>query len=331
MNILYTCDDNYVWLMGISVISLFENNRNIDELNIYLLGDKISDKNKHILWTIAECYKRKVTIIDVPKIKIPKSVVSSRWPMSAFTRLYSGQLLPGEIKKILYLDCDTIVTGSILELEELDVSDYVVYGVKDCISGLYKQNIGLQPKAQYINAGVLLFNLEKLRKVDIKETIDQYMLKYEHLINYADQDILNGIFRDKIGIIDLKYNVMTIDIAHTYKEIKVLRRPTNYYTEKEFENAVNNPIIIHYTTNMLIVRPWFENANHPFTDEFRKYMKLSPWKKVILKEMKFSSREARVIGIIMRLPNMLAYSILGLIHSHITPLVNRLSSMRKKG
>ena len=48
MNILYTCDDNYVWLMGISVISLFENNQNINEITVYLLGEKVKDKNKVI-------------------------------------------------------------------------------------------------------------------------------------------------------------------------------------------------------------------------------------------------------------------------------------------
>ena len=52
MNILYTCDDNYVWLMGISVISLFENNQNINEITVYLLGEKVKDKNKQILCAI---------------------------------------------------------------------------------------------------------------------------------------------------------------------------------------------------------------------------------------------------------------------------------------
>lgn len=330
MNVLYTCDNNYVWLMGISVISLFENNRNIDELNVYLLGEQISDINKKILWNIAEDYKRMIIVIDIPNIDIPKALVSDRWPLSAFTRLYSGQLLPNEIKKVLYLDCDTVIKGSIIELEALDISDCVVYGVKDCIGRLYKKNIGLQPNAQYINAGVLLLNLEELRKTDIKEIVDQYMTIYEKLINYADQDILNGIFKGRIGIIDPKYDVMTVEAVHTYKEIKKLRRPDNYYTEKEVEAAINDPIIIHYTTNMRVVRPWFVNSNHPFKDEFRKYMKISPWKNVKLEEMQFKSKEAKIIGIIMKFPNAMAYSILGLIHSKVKPLVICLKSKKRK-
>ena len=60
----------------------------------------------------------------------------------------------------------------------------------------YKKNIGLKPDGLYINAGVLLINLEKLRKVDISKRLGSYMTKYEKLINYADQDVLNGTFED---------------------------------------------------------------------------------------------------------------------------------------
>ena len=40
-------------------------------------------------------------MIDVPKMDIPRALVSSRWPLSAFTRLYAGKLLPDSIDKIL--------------------------------------------------------------------------------------------------------------------------------------------------------------------------------------------------------------------------------------
>lgn len=330
MDVLYTCDNNYVWLMGISTISLFECNKSMDSLSVYLLGESISKENKEILDEIAKKYGRRITVIDVPKIDIPESLVSARWPLSAFTRLYSGQLLPEKLKKVLYLDCDTIISGSISELDELDVSEKIVYGVKDCIGSSYKKNIGLKPNAIYVNAGVLLFNLERLRKVDINNVVAQYMRQYEKLINYADQDVLNGILKGEIGVLNPRYDVMTIDVEHTYKEISILRRPTNFYAEQELKNAVNNPVIIHYTTNMRVVRPWFINANHPLTENFRKYLSLSPWKNIELREMKFTANEARVIGMIMKLPKPIAYRVLGFIHSEAKPLYIKLRANRRK-
>ena len=104
MTIVYTCDNNFVWIMGISMISLFENNRDMVDLNVYLLGDCVSKENKTILTSIATKYKRVCCFVDVPNLNIPEKLISNRWPKSAFTRMFSGELLPKEIHKILYLD-----------------------------------------------------------------------------------------------------------------------------------------------------------------------------------------------------------------------------------
>ena len=318
MNIVYTCDNNYIWIMGISVISLFENNKEMDNLDVYLLGEMISIENKKLIRDIGKKYKRTIHIIDVPKFDIPETIISARWPLSAFTRLFSGELLPETIKKVLYLDCDTIISGEINELVNWDMGGNIFSGVKDCIGTLYKKNIGLSCEAAYVNAGVLLIDLEKLREFDIREKIDSYMNKYARLISYADQDLLNGIFNQEIGYLPPKYDVMTIDVVHTYREIQLLRRPTNFYNEIEMREAIKDLRIIHYTTNMLVIRPWFKNSDHPLKAEFDKYMKMSPWKKHEKKEMKFGSA-AKIIKIIQILPNELSYRILGWIHSSLKP------------
>lgn len=319
MKVMYTCDNNYVWLMGISTISLFENNKGTDDLKVYLLGDEISKENKEELKKIGDKYNREVEVIDVPKLNIPSSLVSVRWPLSAFMRLFSGVILPADVDRILYLDCDTIITGDISELDMIKFNGNIAMGVKDCISGTYKENVGLDKNSPYINAGVILFDMNALRKVDINEKIEAYMNKYVKLINYADQDILNGMFKGLIGELNPKFDVMTIDAVHTYDEIQQLRRPTNFYKKDELEDAVKNPKIIHYTTNMVVVRPWFSNTDHPYADEFRKYMAMSVWKDKKLGLMVFTTKEAKVINVIMKLPKFIAYRVLGFIHAELKP------------
>lgn len=319
MNVLYTCDNNYVWLMGISVISLFENNRHIEDLKVYLIGENISYENKHELKRIANTYGREVVVIDVPRLNIPPSLTSKRWPLSAFTRLFSGVILPKDVEKILYLDCDTIITGDISELDNIQFNGNIAMGVKDCISGTYKKNIGLEKNSPYINAGVLLLDMNALRKVDINADIERYINKYEKLINYADQDILNGMFKGKIGELSPKFGVITIEFVHSYEEIQRLRRPTNFYEREVLEAAKTNPSIIHFTTNMRVVRPWFLNSNHPMKNEFEKYMNMSVWKNRELPELVFESKEAKIIGVIMKFPRCIAYRVLGIIHAELKP------------
>lgn len=326
MNVFYTCDNNYIWLMGISAISLYENNKHITNLTVYLLGENISTENKEILGRIAQCYHRKIVVIDIPGLEIPDVLVSKRWPLSAFTRLFAGVFLPEEIDRALYLDCDTIICGDIAQIDDVDVAQNIFLGVKDCVGPMYKENIGLKKHDVYINAGVLLINLKELRKVNVSILIDQYMKKYMKLINYADQDILNGAFYGQIGLLNPKYDVMTIGAVHSYKEINMLRKPTNYYTEEELKAAVMDPVIIHYTTNMRVIRPWYSNTNHPLAAEFRRYMDLSPWKKKALQDMVFSTSEAKLIGLIQKLPQNISYRLLGLIHSQLKPRYIRLQA-----
>lgn len=316
--------------MGISVISLFENNKDCAELKVYLLGEDISNENKEIITSIGNKYNRQIIVIDVPKLDIPEKLITARWPLSAFTRLYAAELLPAELDRILYLDCDTIVRRNIHELNTLHIDNAIFWGVKDCIGKGYKKNIGIAPDGAYINAGVLLINLTKLRETNIKTRLESFMYKYKKMINYADQDVLNGAFYGEIGILPPEYDLMTILATYNYDDVIKLRKPTNYYSKRECERAVKNPIIIHYTTNMLTIRPWFANTNHPFAEEFLKYMRISPWKDKRLEKMIFDSLETEVIGVVEKLPKRFAINLLGFMHASIKPLFIRLKGMERK-
>ncbi|WP_333646077.1 glycosyltransferase family 8 protein [Lacrimispora sp.] len=330
MNVLYTCDNNYIWIMGISLISLYENNRDIEVLSVFLLGDNISEENKKVLHNIAYSYQRETFIIDVPKLEIPEALVSKRWPISAFTRLFSADLLPNSIDKVLYLDCDTIVNSSLYQLQDIDMGLNCFYGVKDCIGYAYKKNIGIPGDSTYFNAGVLLINLDKLRDINISKYLETYLNKYTHFITYADQDLLNGAFNGLIGILNAEYDVMTITATNCYEELLTLRRPTNYYTKSELDYAIKNPKIIHYTTNMLVIRPWYNNTNHPFALNFKRYLEISPWKDKKLQDYNFKTKEAKIIKIINLLPESFAIQVLGLIHSELKPRFTKVKAYLKK-
>lgn len=319
MNVLYTCDDNYVWLMGVSIISLLENNKKLENISIFILGDNISEYNKEKLKDISLKYNRSITVINMPKIEIPESLLKSRWPRSAFYRLYSAQYLPKNIKKVLYLDCDTIVTGDLSKLDEIDIKESLFCGVLDCVGKYYKKNIGLSKDSIYINAGVLLINIDDLRKINIFEELKKYLNKYQKYINYADQDILNGVFHKKIKPIKCNYNVMTIFFTRSYEEIKKLRNPTCFYEENELLNAIEFPLIIHFTTNMRIVRPWFSNSNHPMKQEFLKYFSISPWSDKHFNEFSKKSKLDSLLIVLDYFPKTISYPFLGLLHSMIRP------------
>ena len=62
MNIVYSSDDNYAQHTGVSIISLLENNKHFNEINIYIVDNDIKNENKIKLNNIANRYKRKIKV-----------------------------------------------------------------------------------------------------------------------------------------------------------------------------------------------------------------------------------------------------------------------------
>lgn len=330
MNILYTCDNNYVWLMGISMLSLFDSNKQTNEISVYLLGENITNENKILLKQIADRYQRKCIIIDIPDIDIPASLMTTRWPRSAFSRLYAAELLPTTLDRILYLDCDTVILGPLEDLENKIINEFPVYGVKDCVSVSYRKNIGLDRNSIYINAGVLLMNLDMMRKINISELIECFLKNYSRKIHYADQDVLNGMFKGKLGVLSPAFNIMTLECTYKYEDILKLRSPFNFYSKELVEQAVINPIIVHYTTCMTNVRPWFKNSNHPYATKFLWYKKLSPWSDKNLPQISNKKNtKIKLFKLISVLPHNLEIRILGIMHTLLFPIFIRLKASLK--
>lgn len=49
MNVLYASDDKFSGILGTSLVSLMENNRDSSEINVFILDDGISQGNKEKL------------------------------------------------------------------------------------------------------------------------------------------------------------------------------------------------------------------------------------------------------------------------------------------
>ena len=68
MNIVYASDDNYAEIMGVSMLSLFENNKDTSEIVVYVLDSQIRNDNKQKLQQIADIYNRQLNFISIQKI-----------------------------------------------------------------------------------------------------------------------------------------------------------------------------------------------------------------------------------------------------------------------
>ena len=275
---VYICDDNYVWITCVSMVSLLEHNKG---MKVYVLGSHICPKNKRLLAQIADAHCGVCKVLDLPEGFCTNQLKNQRWPVFTLARLFLGDLMPPQMSRVLYLDSDTLITGSVAPLWTFEMGEMLYYGVKDCVSGWYKRNIGLPKNALYLNGGVLLANLEALRRESIKSEINSFFEKYGRALSYFDQDILNAVFRGKIGVLPPEYNVMSSMLDIDYDELQILRQPLLYYSRQEIRRAIQQPRIVHFSRHILSTQPWESHSCNPYREAFLHYAGMTPWKEQI--------------------------------------------------
>lgn len=331
MNVIYASDNNFAEILGVSMLSLFDNNKECDEITVYILDDGINDDNKAKLTSIAESYNRQLVIKEIPNLEefVGKNIcTTSRWTLSAFSRLFLEKLLPESIDKILYIDCDMIVNDSLEELYNTDMGENLCAGVWDCMSNGHKACIGLTGNDNYFNTGILLISLENWRKNEICNDFIKFIRNYNTLIPYVDQGVINGVLAGRIMPLPFRYNCYTAVFDFSYKELLVYRKPSRFYSEEEVEAAKANPAIIHFTTSFLSLRPWIEGCEHHYVNEWLKYKKMSPWADTPLRKDNRSSKKKAFVKIFNFLPRKMAVAIAGMLHSSIVPFIKKIKTGR---
>ncbi len=168
--------------------------------------------------------------------------------LESYSRLFCAFKLPKEVDKILYLDADMICTGDIKELYSISFDGKTWVACQDKgISQKDLDRLGLPKDYKYINSGMLLINVKKLKQDYTKEKIFKLIAENKKVLLYPDQDFINKVFIGDIKIIPNKYNLIAKDVK--YKSLK------------------EKPLIIHYAGS---VKPWDENVSR-FDKEFIDY------------------------------------------------------------
>ena len=121
----------------------------------------------------------------------------------------------------------------------------------------------------------LLVNLKKWRDFEVSKKIFDYYKKHEGNLFAADQDAINGVLKDYIMTISPKYNYYNIYDQYPYKFFCKTMKPLDYISKEMFDDAVKNPVIIHYLGEE---RPWRKGNTHHYRKDYKKYLSLTDWK-----------------------------------------------------
>lgn len=146
LHVVYASDDNLAEILGVSLTSLYENNKAMEQITVYVLDSGIRDENRKKLESLSERYHWKelqwIEAKDITK-ELGMEVAIDRGSLSKYARLFISSLLPDDLKRVLYLDCDIIVKEPLHELWNLDLHGKTVGALKDVFSRWYRMNIEL--------------------------------------------------------------------------------------------------------------------------------------------------------------------------------------------
>lgn len=249
-------------------------------------------KNKSILFYDAN-------VLDTSVFPYMKNCL---YPVSAFYRLFLVEFLPESLKKVLYLDVDIIIRKSLLPLWDINLEDHPIAAVHDwCIECTdFDERLAYPKEMGYINTGVLLVNLEYWRTHCVLNHFIDYMRQNPDKIVYADQDILNYVFRENKITLPIKFNLQSGLILN---RVKIHFDPEEY--NKTIQEALQDCVIVHFSGR----KPWQIACRNPFRSSFHKYFSQTLWKDEPLQEvrplklriMKFFSTKLRKLKLIPKL------------------------------
>ena len=283
MHIVLASDTNYAEFVAVMMTSALANNT--DYIHFHLLSNGIDDFTIHRLKAQIPFGKGELNTYDIRNLpaKLPVRVPDTI-AISSYARLFLTSILPDSIAKVLYLDCDTVVADDLAELWDTPLQDSYLAGVLDTLpDNESKLNVGLSTDAPYINAGVLLINLDLWREDNLQQRFLDFLLAHNGQVHHHDQGIINGVCRGKIAIVHPRYNCTSNYFSHPYY---LLRRTNNpFYTRQECEEATSHPAILHFTEGFYN-RPWITNSLHPMASVYHYYHNMTPWSNTPLRKDK---------------------------------------------
>ena len=251
MNILVTLDKNYIPVVRVMISSLLDKNPNT-HFSVYLAYSDMDcfdfekiikdfDENRVILYPI-----------KITDLQLNDAPVEKRYPKEMYYRIFAATFLPRELDRVLYLDPDIVCLNSINELYNMDLKENFFAAASHVNPPLQMFNnirLSVPSSSRYCNSGVLLINLEALRKEQVIQDVFVYIKANKWRLMLPDQDVLNGLYHNKFITIDcLKYNLGD----------KCLMQRKNLSSNKKItlKWISENTVFVHYFGRN---KPWNSN------------------------------------------------------------------------
>ena len=277
--IVFSANEKYAPYIAVTITSIIKNSNSDFYYQFYVLQTELSQNMVLRLEGISG-KNFGLICVDVNDWCSGSMYSSAYFSTEMYFRLFIPELFP-EYKKVIYLDCDTVVLGDISELYQNEFENELLGGMRNLMHAKMRKYVkialGLNEDT-YINSGVLLFNCEQCRNENYTKKAFEYLETRKDLI-YPDQDLINITCENRIKLLDPKWN-----FTWHYRHLQLSQNSELHLSDEDmglFCEYEKDPKLIHYTGE---IKPW-SDTNKFLSDIFWEYAKESVFFNLFLKRL----------------------------------------------
>jgi lipopolysaccharide biosynthesis glycosyltransferase len=216
VNVFFASDERYLPYLAVAIKSLSDTAKGDYIYNVNVLSEGFGEKELSDLMPLLS-EKVKVKVHDVKKkIGALREHLEFRlrdyYSVSIYYRMFIPSMFP-ELERAVYLDCDLVLCDDVAKLYFTELEDNLVGAVTDesvitvpVFCDYVKRHIGLESEHGYFNSGVLLMNLDLMRRTGIENMFIRLLRKYNFNTVAPDQDYLNFLCRGRVRYLDEGWN-----------------------------------------------------------------------------------------------------------------------------
>lgn len=251
-NILVTLNSAYVAPLTTMLRSLAETNKG-EAINLYVAYSSLTqDDFQSIKYALSDADA------EVYPIRLDDEIFNNapslkRISKETYYRIFAPLYLPKSVDRVLYIDPDTVIINPLKQFYRTDFGDNLIIAAKhfDGIIDFWnRKRLFMKKSERYINAGIMLMNIEEMRKEFNQQRVFDLIKKYHSILFLADQDAINILYDGKIKTYtEFKINLDERTFSHMLKRMTL---------DEALEFVQKFTLIVHFNGKQ---KPWKENYN----------------------------------------------------------------------
>ncbi len=256
-------DDGYAPYLAVALRSMSRHTTR--PLQVHVLIERLAEEHKQKLLAMQDEYiTLQFTDVTASLAAFGQALhLRDYYTKATYYRFFIPTLFP-QYERGLYLDCDIIVNDDIAKLYDSDLGGMPLGAINEevmatvSVFGDYaEKRLGIS-RNQYFNAGVLVMDLAKLRKIRLLEALDRLMAKHTFPVT-QDQDYLNVLFHGQVALLPATWNKTAFDYC----------------------DPADVPSLVHFKIHF---KPW-HYSGVSYENRFWYYAKQTAYYKTILEEL----------------------------------------------